>query len=84
MANGAVTQVTGGNGGASFFGGAGASGYLATSNSGSGGHGGLVTSTGSPGGGGGAGAYVNALVRNPNSSYSLNVGQAGGAGGAGS
>jgi hypothetical protein len=87
MAN-AAGRARGGNGGTSFFGGAGlgpqcesgtVNGGTATANSGSGGGGGC--SGGSPnaiqGHGGGAGGYVEAFIPNPSTTYSYSVGGAG-------
>ncbi len=80
---------SGGAGGGSAFGGAGGGasctfGVDAAVNSGSGGGGGGQNgvATHMTGGGGGAGGYLEAIITNPNSSYSYNVGT-GGSGGTG-
>jgi hypothetical protein len=77
MANGSTTQVTGGMGGASAFGGNGSTGFPGATNAGGGGGGGFVTVSGSPGGGGGAGGYAEFILKNPSGSYALNIGLGG-------
>ncbi len=86
---GTGTNLPGGAGGVSFFGGAGfgnlaAAGRAATANSGSGGAcGGTGGTTLATGGGGAAGGYVDAVITAPLGSYGYAVGSAGGAGTAG-
>lgn len=88
-ANGAGGAIfpTGGNGGVSAFGGAGAGSNSSASagktNSGSGGGGGGIQPGGMSGCGGGAGAYVEAILSAPFTSFSYQVG-AQGTGGAAS
>lgn len=80
------------DGGVSFFGGSGngggpnTAGQAALVNTGSGGGGGNTNNTTAnySGSGGGAGAYIEAIITSPSSSYSYAVGAAGSAGGAGS
>ena len=74
----------GGMGGSSFLGGSSGSaiasgGFSAPPNSGGGGSGGGTDNTphNDAGGGAGAGSYIDAIITNPNSSYSFNVGEAG-------
>ena len=84
---------SGGVGGTSYFGGAGKAGggtnagggSAAFGNSGSGGGGGGGGTNGAVfgGPGGGAGGYVEAIISNPNSSYSYSVGTGGSGAGAG-
>ena len=85
-----ASYVPGGNGSSSSFGGAGGGGYIsaggsAATNSGSGGGGGGASSgTSVYGGGGGAsGAYIEAYITSPSSTYSYAVGSSGTAGTAG-
>lgn len=94
----AVTvELSGGDGGCSYFGGAGAgggdsNGIAAKTNSGSGGGGGATVSA-NTGGGGGSGGALQAIIANPSASYPYIVGakgvggtaggHAGGAGGEG-
>ena len=84
-------DLCGGNGGTSFFGGAGAggspqnagiAGSAGKANSGSGGGGAAFVNVGNvySGGGGASGGYIEALILNPSSSYSYSVGVAGTAG----
>jgi len=82
-----VNNTAGGNGGISFFGGAGwggspgaGAGVAATANSGSGGGGGGVNLTPNGGGGGGAGGYLEKIVTAPNATYAYAIGAAGTAG----
>lgn len=88
------TQLAGGSGGVSWYGGAGAGGIgsngaagdAAIANSGSGGGGGASTSQASnntSGGGGGAGGFIDAIITSPSSTYVYAVGAAGSAGSAG-
>jgi hypothetical protein len=88
------TQLAGGSGGVSWFGGAGtggigsngAAGNAAIANSGSGGGGGASSSQASnntSGGGGGAGGFIDAIITSPSSTYVYAVGAAGSAGAAG-
>ncbi len=77
----------GGNGGVSFFGGAGVGiingvGTAAAANSGSGG-GGASTSSGNGSGGGGAGEFVEFIITSPAASYTYTVGALGAGGAAG-
>ncbi len=80
--------VSGGNGGVSAFGGAGAGGdmgnvgvnAIANSGSGGGGAGSSGTPGQTPGSGGGAGGFVDAIIPSPSATYSFVVG-VGGAGG---
>jgi hypothetical protein len=87
---GTGTYITGGSGGSSFFGGAGAgtlntAGSAAKANSGSGGAGaGSGPSTNPSGGGGAAGGFVDAIITNLSSgSFSYSVGTGGTVGTAG-
>jgi hypothetical protein len=81
-ANSEADFTTGGYGGQNMFGGggtsgaAGAAGGVAVANTGGGGGGagGPNSATGAAGPGGGAGGYIKALIVNPSSSYSCNVG----------
>lgn len=91
---GVSISISGGTGGTSVFGGAGAGGGWSTgapaagqagvTNSGSGGGGGaVITSNNAFGGhGGGAGGYIEAVILNPAATYSYSVGAGGTAGGA--
>lgn len=89
--NETASEMKSGFGGASAFGGApsgrigGSAGIAPVPNSGSGGGGGglLSTTTGTYGAGGGAGGYVEAIIENPEASYSYTVGVGGGGGSAG-
>jgi hypothetical protein len=89
-----ATNVTilGGNGGVSFFGGAGVGGGqgsttadAAKANSGSGGGGGGFTNVANcvAGNGGGAGGYFDAIIKSPSTTYAYAVGAAGSGGAAG-
>lgn len=86
-----TSQVSGGNGASSPFGGMGgggsqgAVGQDATANTGSGGGGGgLLNSPGNnSGSGGGSGGYVDAIITSPAATYSYAIGAAGAAGAAG-
>lgn len=87
--DGAGTAVNGGGGtgGGNALGGFGGSatvgntGIAAVSNTGGGGGGaGADTGSANPGGGGGAGAYIEAIIPNPSTSYAYAVGAAGTAG----
>lgn len=86
-----AAYLAGGNGGSSALGGGGGSGgyaaggHHAATNSGSGGGGGGTGAAGTSysGGGGGAGGFVDAIIANPATSYSFQVGSAGAGGGAG-
>ncbi len=85
------SDSTGGNGGPSYFGGAGQGGLgslssntAAKANSGSGGGGSGFSGTGNTGAGGGAGGYSKIRITAPLSSYSVTVGAGGSAGGTGS
>lgn len=81
-----LNQGIGGAGGNSAFGGGGTGGYGCSgsatdgaANTG-GGAGGGACNNGVMGGGGGAGGYIEAIIRNPASSYSYSVGAGGTAG----
>lgn len=82
-------QMLGGTGAASTFGGAGAGGQInsagngARNNSGSGGGGAGSQAGGISGKGGGGGAYIEALITSPSSTYAYAVGAAGSQGAAG-
>lgn len=84
-----ATQISGGLGGSSFFGGAGGpatgsvAGRNAAANSGSGGSGSGSSSSITGGAGGGAGAYVEAIITSPSSTYAYIVGAEGNGGTAG-
>lgn len=84
---GFIHYLSGGSGGNSVWGGAGGTttgtGRAGAANSGGGGAGGGGITPGVTGAGGGAGGYVDAIIRNPGSSYAYAVGAAGGAGAAG-
>lgn len=81
----ALVNITGGAGGASFFGGQGApttsTGGAAKANTGSGGAGAADSGVGT--GGGGAGGYIRAYISAPASTYAYGVGAAGAGGAAG-
>lgn len=87
--SGTAGQTTGGQGGASPFGGYGvsgtgnATGVAAIGNSGSGGGGAGTTTVGLSGGGGGAGGYAEAIIPNPSATYTYTVGVSGTGGAAG-
>lgn len=82
-------QSHGGEGGASALGGAGTGGFgtiagtTGKANTGGGGGGGGMNATDSSGAGGGAGAYLEAIINNPDSTYTGNVGIGGAAGASG-
>jgi hypothetical protein len=85
----ALVTSTGGMGASSVFGGGGfggvanaGAGQAGATHSGSGGGGGSGTATTASGQGGAAGAYIEAFIQNPSSSYAYTVG-AGGAGATG-
>lgn len=89
--NQVTVLAAGGNGGCSFFGGAGAGGTPGAlspgsgkANSGSGGGGAGSGASASSAGGGGAGGFVEAIIQNPSTSYSFSVGSGGSAGAPGS
>ena len=83
------TNIPGGNGGNSYFGGGGggsyggAAGTAASTNTGSGGGGAGTASAFRGGAGGGAGGYIEAIISNPSSTYSIVIGANGGGGSAG-
>ena len=80
---GGVTNFTGGVGGSTPFGGAGAggcanqTGSTAATNSGAGGGGGGGSTSTLTGGGGAAGAYLEKLISSPSATYAYAVGAAG-------
>lgn len=87
--SGTIGQNPGGNGGSSYFGGAGLGGQIglvaggnANANSGSGGGGGSANNTASyvAGAGGASGGYCKKSIASPTSSYSYAVGAAGNGG----
>lgn len=84
------TQLNGGSGGNSFYGGGGSGGSGGGGGgagraygAGGGGGGNDNTNAERSGGGGGAGSYLEFIINNPDSSYSYSVGTGGTAGGAG-
>ena len=88
---GSATEIPGGMGGGSFFGGAGGAGYAAgpgsagAANTGGGGGGAATgtTTNANSGPGGGAGGYVEVIIPNPTPTYTVIVGSGGGGGGNG-
>ena len=83
-----TTQYSpGGTGGASYFGGGGKGGYVATGDAGSaygsGGGGGGISAANFTGAGGGAGGYLRKTITSPSASYSYAVGAGGNGGTAG-
>ncbi len=87
-ADGIGATLAGGLGGISFFGNAASLNYgiaaaSGNTNQGGGGGGGGTTSSGSIGSGGGAGAYIDAIITSPASTYYYSLGAAGSAGAAG-
>lgn len=84
-----ASNISGGNGGSSYFGGSGgsnigtAAGRNAATNSGSGGGAPGSTSGNTGGAGGGSGGYLEALISAPSASYVYTVGSGGNGGSAG-